>query len=454
MDSAKIKNNLVVNSNDLVHAKYDLSLWQKRVFVYAISQLEKERTTFEPIRMNIRDIIKFFKASDGTLAYNAIMEAPKSLDRTIEIPYITEKGYLRYGVIRLIQRYTIPADANSENQYIEIEFNDALKPHLLELKEKFLKYDISNVIELQSTYSFRMYEILKSHEYQKSVEFDIEYLRDVLEVHDIYKAYKDFKRRIINKAQEDLTKFCDIHFTYDEKKGVKGKKIQSLLFHIHKNDTANRTTSKTKKGAKHKKTDKEDESSIVETVFVPSQSIIESDKEQLIVELSPIVVVKFGVSLKVFMALMDQYTEGEICQAIEITQKTMAAGKIDNVAGFFVEAVRGKYTDVKQKKKQIDIAQKAKIAETKRVEASVEQQIKEQKQGVYEKELRIFTQLIAEDSGFIQALTDKVCSGMFGSYYKKDKTFEDNLNNPLLKATFLNVAKELKPELFSVPQNR
>ena len=446
MDSAKIKNNLVVNSNDLVHAKYDLSLWQKRVFVYAISQLEKERTTFEPIRMNIGDIIKFFKASDGTLAYTAIMEAPKSLDRTIEIPYITEKGYLRYGVIRLIQRYTIPADANKENQYIEIEFNDALKPHLLELKEKFLKYDISNVIELQSTYSFRMYEILKSHEYQKSVEFDIEYLRDVLEVHDIYKAYKDFKRRIINKAQEDLMKFCDIHFTYDEKKGVKGKKIQSLLFHIHKNDTANRTASNTKN--KHKKTDKEDEGRIVETVFVPSHSIIESDKEELIVELSPTVVVKFGVSLKVFMALAEAHTEGEIRQAIEVTQKTMATGKIDNVAGFFVEAVRGKYTDVKQKKKQIDIAQKAKIAEINRVEAGVEQQIKEQKQVIYEKELRIFTQLIAEDNGFIQALTDKVCSGMFGSYYKKDKTFEDNLNNPLLKATFLNVAKELKPERF------
>ena len=449
MDSAKIKNNLVVNSNDLVHAKYDLSLWQKRVFVYAISQLEKERTTFEPIRMNIRDIIKFFKASDGTLAYNAIMEAPKSLDRTIEIPYITEKGYLRYGVIRLIQRYTIPADANSENQYIEIEFNDALKPHLLELKEKFLKYDISNVIELQSTYSFRMYEILKSHEYQKSVEFDIEYLRDVLEVHDIYKAYKDFKRRIINKAQEDLTKFCDIHFTYDEKKGVKGKKIQSLLFHIHKNDTANRTTSKTKKGAKHKKTDKEDESSIVETVFVPSQSIIESDKEQLIVELSPIVVVKFGVSLKVFMALMDQHTEGDIKQAIKVTEQAVAAGKVGNVAGFFVEAVRAGYVQVEQKKKQVESEKKAKIQEASRVEAAAQKQISDDKKIRHERDISLLKQLIEADKTFELQLIERVSTGLMGTFYKKDKSFEENMSIPLVMAGVINAAKELRPDKFS-----
>ena len=91
MDITKIKSNLVVSSNDLVHAKYDLSLWQKRVFVYAISQLEKDHTDFEPIKMDIKDIIKFFKASDGALAYNAIIEAPKSLDKTIEVPYITQK---------------------------------------------------------------------------------------------------------------------------------------------------------------------------------------------------------------------------------------------------------------------------------------------------------------------------------------------------------------------------
>ena len=244
MDIPKIKSNLVVSSNDLVHAKYDLTLWQKRVFVYAISQLEKDDAGFQPIKMNVSDIIKFFNGSDGAKTYTAILEAPKNLDKTIEIPYFTDKNFLRYGFIKLLQRYTIPGDDQEENQYIEICFNNDLKPHLLELKEKFLKYDIRNVIELQSTYSFRMFEILKSYEFRKTIELDIDYLRRILEVTDKYKSYKDFRIYIIDKAKQDLTKYCDITFTYEEKKALKGKKIESLIFHILKNDSLQREVKK------------------------------------------------------------------------------------------------------------------------------------------------------------------------------------------------------------------
>jgi hypothetical protein len=150
------------------------------------------------------------------------------------------------------------------------------------------------------------------------------------------------------------------------------------------------------------------------------------------------------------MGLVETHTEGEIRQAIEVTQKAMEARKIENAAGFFVEALRGKYSDPKQKKKQIEGEQKAKLAEVKRVEAATEKQVKDQKQALYEQEIKIFTQLIEEDTSFIQTLIDKVRSGMFASYYKTDRTFEENLKHPLLKATFLNVAKEEKPQLFGL----
>ena len=253
-------------------------------------------------------------------------------------------------------------------------------------------------------------------------------LDTVLGILNHFRGNLFFKIRVLEEAQQRLLSKTDISFTYEEQKI--GKKVVSLIFHLSNN--------------------KDKPKELPQTIGLEQSNISPNneDQEHLVLELTPIVVKEFGVSLKVFMALAEAHTEGEIRQAIEITQKTMATRKIDNVAGFFVEAVRGKYTDAKQKKKQIDSAQKAKIAETKRVEVGAEQQIKEQKQVAYEKELRIFSQLIAEDKDFIPALTDKVCSGMFGSYYKKDKTFEDNLNNPMLKATFLNVAKELKPERF------
>jgi hypothetical protein len=174
----------------------------------------------------------------------------------------------------------------------------------------------------------------------------------------------------------------------------------------------------------------------------------DEEQEQLIFELSPIVVKKFGVSLKVFMGLAEMHNEAVIRQAIQVTEKAIKAGKVDNIAGFFVEAVRGNYTDAKEQKKKTAIEQKKKIVEASRGEAMIEKKKKDDKQIAYEKEMQIFEQIIAGEPTFKQALIDKVRLGIFSSYYKIELSFEENLQNPLVKATLLNIAKELKPESF------
>lgn len=168
----------------------------------------------------------------------------------------------------------------------------------------------------------------------------------------------------------------------------------------------------------------------------------------MVLELSPIVVSEFGVSLKVFISLTEEHTEGEIRQAVEVTQKTIKQGKVANVAGFFVQAVRGRYADSTSKMNQNEVDKKAKIAETKRVGEEVEQKKKDKKQAQFEQEMGIFHKLIDNDPNLIPLLTETILSGMLSVYYKKDVTFEENLKNPLLKAAFLNMTKELKPQMF------
>ena len=182
---------------------------------------------------------------------------------------------------------------------------------------------------------------------------------------------------------------------------------------------------------------------------MPSHSIIESDKEKLIVELSPIVVVKFGVSLKVFMALIDQHTEGDIKQAIKVTEQAITAGKVGNVAGFFVEAVRAGYVQVEQKKKQVESEKKAKIQEASRVEAAAQKQISDDKKIRHERDISLLKQLIEADKTFELQLIERVSTGLMGTFYKKDKSFEENMSIPLVMAGVINAAKELRPDKFS-----
>ena len=442
MDIVKIKNNLVVSSNDLVHAKYDLSLWQKRVFVYALSFLKKDSKSFEPIRMSVSDIIKFYKASDGTKTYNAIIEAPKSLDRTFEIPYRSEEGNLRYGFVRLLQDYTLPADNQENNQYIELCFNNSLKPHLLELKEKFLKYDIGNVTNLQSTYSFRLFEILKSNEYKKEVELDIEYLRDILEAKNIYKAYKDFKKRIIDKAQEDLHKFCDIGFTYKEKKGTYGKKIESLVFTIYKNQVGQQE--------KEKPRDKLIIHDVKKAPTNPQSETSESNIDKLFLYFTPTVISDFGVTPSVFLKLLEKYTEGQVIQAIDVTKQEKAKGKVQNIAGFFVEALKNSYKNPKEVVKKKEIEKNIRLEAMKRAQEEDKNRAEDAKLKEGERKIMVVKRLISEDSSLIKSAIEEIQKGVFKTSYDPQKTIEQNLESNRFVGGMLVALDKLDPSIFNL----
>jgi plasmid replication initiation protein len=444
MNIVKVKSNLVVSSNDLVHAKYDLTLWQKRVFVYAISQLQKETKEFEPIRMNIADIIKFYKGSDGKKTYSTIIEAPKSLDTTLEIPYISKEGNLRYGFIKLLKNYTIPGDDEEGNQYIELCFNNDLRPHLLELKEKFLKYDIKNIVDLQSTYSFRMFEILKSYEYRKEVEFDIEYLREILEVKNIYKSFKDFKKRIVDKAREDLLKYCDIGFTYKEKKASKGKKIESLVFTIFKNDPSVK-----QEGSDEPINEVVNATIINIVVNEEKNATIDTDKDKLFLKYTPSVISDFGVSPTVFLKLLETHTEQEVIQAIDLSKEERAKGKVKNIAGFFVEALKKGFQSQQSIHKIKETEKKAKIDSEKLKEQEAKDKVQDFKRREGERKQKIVENLIAEDAPIIKEAILEIQNSMFRSSYDSKKSVKENMLNPMFMGGIMNFLEKLNADVFN-----
>ena len=148
------------------------------------------------------------------------------------------------------------------------------------------------------------------------------------------------------------------------------------------------------------------------------------------------------------MNLVEQHTEGSIKQAIRVTEKTLQSKKIENVAGFFVEALRGQYVDAQTVKKQADSELKAKVTEIKRVEEATSQKNTQEKKAQYEREIGILKQLIKENPSFVTQLIEKVRYSMSGSYYHSEKSFEENMAHPLLNAAILNAAKDLLPERF------
>lgn len=334
MSESTPNRDLIVSSNELIHAKYHFSLWQKRVFMYFVSQIGKEASDFGLQKVYIADLVRFFESDQNGTVADIIENVPRQLYETsIQVPSRDAEGHERFGEVRLVTKYTKPQDKHPGNAYIELKFNEDLKPHLLDLKKQFSKYELRYIIHLQSAHAIRIYEILKSHQYQKTIDLDVDYLKVILEVAEKYKLYGDFKRKIIDKAQADLAQFCDIAFSYQEIKS--GKKVVTLRFSIFEN----------KPGERNKAAPAKNQARSVVSAPPPADGEKEAERDALFMEMQATVIGEWGVSPSRLLDLMRAYEPDIVRQAFRITKRRAAAGALTNRAGFFVEAVQKGFTD-------------------------------------------------------------------------------------------------------------
>ncbi len=479
--SQKKKNNkgitLIKKSNNLVESRYKFDIWETRFFLSILANIQKEHIDFKTYRIRYKDVIKTFGLKSGD-AYASLREAAKSLIRkTVRTTY-SVNGVEREQERNLISAidYMSEGQVGTENhEYIDVVVHDEMKPFLLQLSKNFTAYDLRNVAQL-GVYSIRLYELLKQYESIGSRTLEVDEIKKMFELDTEYPKYNDFYRWVIKPSEAEINKHTDL-LILDIEKIKEGRRVVALRFKIRsKTDqelaktrgnsfqdtlfsrlpepeiikiseeiTAQIPVFDALKAAKDKKKTAID--SVEEAVtFV---DITESNaQDTLVMELSPIVVTQFGVSLKVFIGLVESHTEGVIRQAIQVTEKALKAGKVENSAGFFVQAVRGQYVDAKEQKKQVLTEQKKQVAEQSRGVEAAEKQKMAAKQAAFEEEWRLFDQLITAEPIVKQALIDKLRSGILSSYYKMDVSFEENLHNPLVKAAMLNIAKELRPDAF------
>lgn len=442
---------LVVTSNDLVLAKYNFSLWQKRIFNYFVSQIDKDATDFTLQRIYISDLIHFFDAGDGREVYEIIANVPKQLyNSSIKVPYISEQGHHRYGEMRIITRYTKPEDRELGNAYIEFKFNDDLKPHLLELKRRFLRYDMQNIVGLQSVHSVRMFEILKSYEYLGEVSFEVEFLKTVLELGDKYKLYADFRRYVIDKAREDLMKYCDIFFNYQEIK--KGRKVHEIIFTIRKNadDSVEDSAENSIENAEFTPIETAD----TEGVGAGHTPILTDEKTLLKAHIQA----WWGITPAIFEKKGRDKTVEDIKIAIEFTKEKVKEGKANNPAGVFLEALSKGYKTAKQvaearkaennaKKTEENIRKAAQQSQILNLKTQVKQ-ISEELMSAVNNQIR---QIIEQDPSVTERVIAQVTANFIATkraHFVANKTVEDFRQIPMLRDAVIIAIKSFHKDVF------
>ena len=88
---------------------------------------------------------------------------------------------------------------------------------------------------MKSSYSKRMYLLLKEYDKIGKRVLNVEKLQDILTVPKSLKNYADFKRNVLKRAETDINKFTDIEVKLSERKKL--RKVVEITYTIRKNTT-------------------------------------------------------------------------------------------------------------------------------------------------------------------------------------------------------------------------
>jgi len=213
---------VVVKSNYLIEASYRLSLQEQRLILLMVSKIKKDDQNFHVYQIAVKDFNRIVGIK-GEGSYQRTKELTKKLlERSMQIKKDN-------SVLQIT--WLSSAEYFEGKGYVELSFDPKLKTYLLQLKDFFTRYRLQHVIRLKSSYSIKLYELLKQYEHIGKRSFTLSELRSKLGLgEDEYPLYANFKQKIISRVQDELNANTDLSIHFHERKG--GRKVIGIVFSI------------------------------------------------------------------------------------------------------------------------------------------------------------------------------------------------------------------------------
>lgn len=232
--------NYVVQSNDLITSDWKMDRTTLKLFEMAVAALDtsKENPSTDVI-LKKDDIFHMFNATDEDRYYRFERHVKKLLKQVVDLKLPND----RVGAV--VPVTFVSWGKKETDQRVVIRFNDVLMPQLVELKSRFTKYSISNLINLTSKYAIIIYKLAKM-EYWKGSEctYSMKALREITDTVNLYSRFDNFEKKVLVQAMDEINNgHTDIVMSYEKIK--EGRRVVAIRFHTrdrlsyHDNDFLN-----------------------------------------------------------------------------------------------------------------------------------------------------------------------------------------------------------------------
>ncbi|SES11488.1 Initiator Replication protein [Butyrivibrio fibrisolvens] len=373
-------------SNFLITSKYKSSILENKILSIALANAddiheESEGLVYEIAVSDLKRKMNISK-SYGSF-YDKLDDAAKSMTgRTIGT---SNKKNRTFDYISVVTR------ATSKDGIFRIIFNPALKENIIDIKDKFTVLKLSTMLSFKSSYSLRLYELLKDElqeikwqqdrdaitlgkkntyrqenlfKYETSiglaelklemgvVNAELDKVKRVLQgknpdyekavassPEQIFKSWSDFRRRVLEKATEEINEKTDLHVDFEADKAGRGGKVVGVTFII----TDSKSYKNSNAGIKTKSSDvfMDDlgDPYIVEAEELDIDDLI--DKVRMIIS--------ENLKTKEIKSIL-QAADNDISKIKDAYELAGKQSEIENLVGWMISAIKNGYTATPKKK--------------------------------------------------------------------------------------------------------
>ena len=211
-------------SHYLINASYKLNLMEHRLIALLIAQIKDTDTDFQLCEISVNNYIKFTGLK--TSNYSNFIDVTYSLaKREVTITYLNNNKKET-----ITTKWLSTAEYLNGSGIIRLCLSENLKPFLLQLKDNYTEYGLSNILNFKSLFSFRFYELLKQFQTNKHRIIAVKELKKIIGIENSKRLYADFKRRILETAQKEINSQTDISFDFNEVK--RSRSVGQIEFFI------------------------------------------------------------------------------------------------------------------------------------------------------------------------------------------------------------------------------
>ncbi len=224
METTLTQQNYGRQSHFLINAKYALTRGEIDLVLALLTAIKKEDKDFKDYIFDIEELENKFAKKLNSQQLQDSVEKMFSKSLKIEISKNRWKMFNWFSYFEY------------NKGLITCRFDKDLKPYMLEIKERFVISDLRMILPMRSSYSKRIYLLLKEYAKIGKRTFDVKKLQEILVVPNSHKErYNKFKVSVLQKAEIDINKFTDLEVKLTEKK--RARKVVEVTYTIKKNHT-------------------------------------------------------------------------------------------------------------------------------------------------------------------------------------------------------------------------